>query len=111
LNIVAKLIDLYPEESMNVIRQSYDNELISPGMIEFKDFKKALSLGKEKCLEKLADELNQSRMDDIHARMTWWACFNEGATGLSSLCFPELLSLSRLRNQNLLMPFVDEKRL
>ncbi|MEZ4567198.1 MAG: hypothetical protein R2860_09600 [Desulfobacterales bacterium] len=37
----------------------------------------AIALGKDKCLENLKQELEQYSLDDIHARMSWWACFHE----------------------------------
>lgn len=70
------ILDLYPEESMEVIKQAYDDELIFPGMVEFGDFEKALSLGKDKCLEKLKTDLKKDSLDDIHARMSGWYCFD-----------------------------------
>jgi hypothetical protein len=76
--------DLYPEESMDVIRQAYDNELIMPGLISYNAFENALKLGKDKCLEKLKMDLERDRLDDIHARMSWWACFNEKATTIAT---------------------------
>jgi hypothetical protein len=36
-----------------------------------------LIIGKDKCLEKLKRELARDSLDDIHAGMSWWSCFNE----------------------------------
>ena len=69
--------DLYPEELMDTIKKAYDNELIFSGMIGYKDFQNALEDGKEKCLERLKTNLEGQSLDDIHARMSWWACFDE----------------------------------
>ena len=71
------ILDLYPEESMEVIKQAYDDELIFSGMVQFSDFEKALSLGRDKCLEKLKNDLAKDSLDDIHARMSWWHCFDQ----------------------------------
>ncbi len=76
--------DLYPEESMDVIRQAYDNELIMPGLISYTAFENALKLGKDKCLEKLIMDLERDRLDDIHARISGWACFNKETKPVSS---------------------------
>jgi len=78
------ICDLYPEESLEVIRQAYEDELIFSGMIEFSDFEKALSLGKEKCLEKLRRDLERDSLDNLHDRMSWWSCFNENAENAAS---------------------------
>jgi hypothetical protein len=75
---------LYPEEIMDVIRQAYDDKLIAPGMIHYSVFEKALGLGKDKCLERLKIEIKRGCLDDIHAAMSWWACFNEERKTISS---------------------------
>jgi hypothetical protein len=69
--------DLYPEEVLEVIKQAYADELIIPGIIQYSYFEKALDLGKEKCLERIKIDLKRNSLDDIHASMSWWACFNE----------------------------------
>jgi len=76
--------DLYPEELMETITKAYDDNLISPGMIRYEDFKKALEDGKEKCLNRLKTDLERRSLDDIHASISWWACFNEGSRSYSA---------------------------
>lgn len=84
-SLLANLVcDLYPEEIMDVIKQAYDDELIMSGMIQYSDFEKALELGKDKCLERLKIDLERHSLDDIHAAMSWWACFNEESKAFSS---------------------------
>jgi hypothetical protein len=69
--------DLHPEELMDTIRKAYDDDLIAPGIISHEDFQKALKDGKEKCLEELKADFQHRSLDDIHASMSWWACFNK----------------------------------
>jgi hypothetical protein len=69
--------DLYPEELMDTIKKAYDNELIFSGMIRYEDLKNALADGREKCLDRLNDDLERRSLDDIHGSMSWWACFNK----------------------------------
>jgi hypothetical protein len=69
--------DLYPEELMGTIEKAYEDELIMPGIVGPQDFEKALTDGKEKCLERLRYDLERRSLDDIHASMSWWACFNK----------------------------------
>ena len=76
--------DLYPLEIIDVIKQAYVDELILPGMIQYSYFEKALELGKEKCLEKVKIDLERDNLDDIHASMSWWACFNEKSKSIQS---------------------------
>lgn len=76
--LLASIVcDIYPEEIMDVIKHAYVDELILPGMIQYSYFEKALELGKEKCLENVKIDLKRDSLDDIHASMSWWACFNE----------------------------------
>ena len=76
--LLANLVcDLYPEELMDTIKKAYEEGLISPGMIGYKEFESELRDGKEKCLEKVQIDLKRNSLDDIHASMSWWACFNE----------------------------------
>lgn len=90
-NIVC---DLYPEEIMETIKKAYDDELIMPGMIPYSEFENALKIDKDKCLEKLKIDLERHSLDDIHASMSWWACFNEeskifaSSTGLEGDFYP-----------------------
>ena len=82
--LATTVYGLYPEELMDVIKQAYDDELIAPGFIHYSDFEKALKLGKDKCLEKLKSDVERGCLDDIHAAMSWWACFNEERKTFSS---------------------------
>jgi hypothetical protein len=82
--ISGYVCDLYPQESMDVIKQAYDDGLIMPGLISYSEIEHALTLGKDKCLEKLTMDLSLSSLDDIHARMSWWACFNEETETVAS---------------------------
>lgn len=76
--------NLYPEEIMAVIKQAYDDGLIMSGMIQYGDFEKALDRGEDKCLESLKIDLERYSLDDIHAAMSWWACFNDDSKASSS---------------------------
>ena len=76
---------LYPEEIMDIIKQAYEDSLISPGMIHYGAFEEALKMGKDKCLEKLKEDLERNSYEDMHKAMSWWACFNEKSDVLSPL--------------------------
>ena len=68
--------DLYPEELMDTIKKAYAEDLMDSGLIGIKDFELALEQGKEEFLEKYRVEQERTSMDDIHGRMSWWACFD-----------------------------------
>jgi hypothetical protein len=71
------ICDLCPEELMDTIRKGYDDGLIWPGMINYKEFEEVLCEGREKCREKVKKEIQLHSFDDIHGRMAWWACFEQ----------------------------------
>jgi len=54
-----------------------------------------LELGKEKCLEKVKVDLERQSLDDIHASMSWWACFKKeskafpSSTGFENDYYPD----------------------
>ena len=85
--------EIFPEENMPVIEQSYEAGLISPGMIDFKDFERALEEGRETTLDKLLAKREAYALDDLHASMAWWACF-EGGENLLAPTGPTDLFLS-----------------
>jgi hypothetical protein len=73
--LACNILELYPEESMDVIKNGYQNDLISPGMVGYEDFEIALEEGKEKTLSRLKANYDRDPLDDIHASMSWWNCF------------------------------------
>ncbi len=75
--LACNILDLYPEEYMDIIKTAYEDELIFSGIVNLKDFDKVLKKGKEKCLKELKTDLERNSLDDIHSCMDWWACFNE----------------------------------
>jgi HEAT repeat protein len=71
------LLHLYPEESMDLIEQAYDDNLIHPGYVSPGDFARQLAIGREAALEELADQWDMRNPADFHRRMEWWACFKQ----------------------------------
>ena len=76
-NLSARCVyDLYPDELMDTIKKAYSDELIHPFVIGLQDFELALEQGKEEFLEERRLNEKKRSMDDIHGRMSWWACFD-----------------------------------
>lgn len=75
--LASCVCDLYPEELMDIITECYEDDYINPGYIGIDSFEEALAAGKEKCLENIIKDMKLSSLDDIHAVMSWWACFEE----------------------------------
>ena len=80
--LVSACADLCPEEVVEEIRQAYEDGLVEPGYIGWKDIERALALGKEAAIESLKD--HRQMITDVAEEMGWWACFDEDAlsTGL-----------------------------
>ena len=75
--------DIYPEELMETIEKAYDEGLVNPGHIRYEDFTEVLKSSKEKCLDRLKAELQKRQLDNLHERMSWWACFKQPQGSLS----------------------------
>jgi hypothetical protein len=69
--------NIFPEELMDTINKAYEDGLIAPGFIGPQDFEAVLKAGKTTRLEAIKAELHKNSLDDIHNRMSWWACFNQ----------------------------------
>ncbi len=74
--VAACVCDLYPEELMDTINKAYEDNLILEGFISQKEFTEALNEGKEKCMTRLKERIEREQLDNVHDKMSWWACFN-----------------------------------
>lgn len=74
--LACLVYDLYPEELMDTITRAYEEGLIHPGMISYQDFERALRREKNEHLQDLRKDFELRSLDDIHASMSWWACFH-----------------------------------
>ena len=86
----SSICDLFPSELMPIIEKAYENGLIWPGYISYKEFLRTLASGKERTLEKIKDKLKEDMSRDIHSRLSWWACFNEPAPEKETKRFHQL---------------------
>jgi hypothetical protein len=75
--------DIYPEELLETIEKAYDDGLINPGYIRYEDFTVILKSSREKCLNRLKAEMQERQLDNLHDRMSWWACFKQPQRSLS----------------------------
>jgi len=75
--LACNVHDLCPEGYLTVIRNAYDDGLISPQIIAYKDFESAIILGKEAMLDRLTINYERFTLIDIHKSMSWWACFQD----------------------------------
>jgi len=77
--LVSACADLCPEEVVEEIRQAYEDGLVDPGYIGWKDIERALALSKEAAIESLKDHCQM--ITDVGEEMAWWACFDENVLG------------------------------
>jgi hypothetical protein len=75
--LASSVCDLYPEELMGVIKKAFDNGLISEWIIDYAFFEETLRRGKAQVLQRVKDDLERYMPDDVHQRMSWWACFKQ----------------------------------
>jgi uncharacterized protein DUF1186/SEC-C motif-containing protein len=66
--------DLYPAEAVAELRRAYEDDLVDPDFISWRDIERALERGQEAAM----DELKQRRslITDVVQEMSWWACFH-----------------------------------
>jgi hypothetical protein len=74
--LACHVYELYPEELMDTISRAFEDGLIHPGIIDYQSFERALRRGKKKQLENLRKDFERKSLDNIHAGMSWWACFD-----------------------------------
>ena len=106
--LALTVCELYPEENMPVIERAYEDGLISPGIIDFEDFAQALEEGRVTTLDKLRAKREAHALDDLHATMAWWACF-EGGEDLFAPTGPTDLFLSDTYAPSMTKPKKQDK--
>jgi hypothetical protein len=75
--LVSACADLCPEEVVEEIRQAYEDGLVEPGVIRWKNIERALALGKQRAIKELKGR--NHLITDVEKEMEWWACFREEA--------------------------------
>jgi hypothetical protein len=72
-------IELYPEENSAVIEKGFAEGIISNDIVDREKYMQAMKAGKEQMLAQLKTKYEHFNLADVHAAMSWWACFNEGS--------------------------------
>jgi hypothetical protein len=65
---------LCPEEVVEEIRQAYEEGLVDPDYISWKNVERALALGKEAAVASLKG--HHQMVTDVADEMDWWECFH-----------------------------------
>jgi hypothetical protein len=77
--LVSACAHLCPAEVVKEIRQAYEDHLVDPDFIRWKNIERALELGKETAVRDL--RRSHRLITDVEAEMEWWACFREDTRG------------------------------
>ncbi|MBL0176072.1 MAG: DUF1186 domain-containing protein [Ignavibacteria bacterium] len=88
----ASICDLCPAESMEKIAAGFELGFIDPDFIKWEWYEQSAAAGPEECLATLREEMARDRLDDVHAAMSGWACFNEEHEPLYSKLPDKVLS-------------------
>ena len=79
--VASSVCNLYPQELMDVIRQAFEDGLISDWFIDYASFEETLARGKNRALRRARNNLKQYAPANFHDRMSWWACFRQAPMG------------------------------
>jgi hypothetical protein len=86
------IIDLYPEELYEDIKQAYADDLIETFWIRLEDVQETLESDKEQVLDELRTNPRYRLITDTVREMEWWACFQPkdrpSPTTLPDIPFP-----------------------
>ncbi len=73
--LACRCTDLWPGELMDDLRSAWEEELISPGMINWDDIEAWHARGKDSCLQCMKEKY--TLITDVVEEMAWWACFDK----------------------------------
>jgi hypothetical protein len=73
--LASACADLCPDEVVEELRLAYEDELIEPFYIRWKEIVHALEAGRESAMKALKER--HSLINDVEKEMGWWACFPE----------------------------------
>ncbi|MDX9760321.1 MAG: DUF1186 domain-containing protein [Bacteroidota bacterium] len=76
-HLAASMVDLHPGEYVDRIRRAYEDGLIDPGYMQWKEVLVDAEKSIDDCLAGLRAGSMCRYIDDIHASIEWWACFHE----------------------------------
>jgi len=77
-SLICCCADLCPEEVFGEIRQAYEDGLVQPFVVGWKEVEEALALGKEAAMEKLKG--HYTMITDTAEELGGWWCFNQDAS-------------------------------
>lgn len=71
------ITDLHPGELIKTLESAYGNGLIPPSQVTIEEIREQTELSIEECLRRVKEDMISRSLDDIHGRMSWWACFHK----------------------------------
>ena len=82
--LVSASCDLYPAELMGDIEQAFEDELVDPGFINFKNVQREMAMGKFRALARLKNDPHRRLVEDTAKEMAWWSCFHDDKPRLNT---------------------------
>jgi hypothetical protein len=74
--VAWSLSDLWPGDSMDVLRKAYDEELIDPAFISMEDIDNDFQKGKEAMMSAFEERRLRDLAKSPHDELSRWSCFN-----------------------------------
>ncbi len=73
---LIEIENLCPIGFLDLIKECHDDDY-SEESYEIRQYEKSVEKGIETCLEELKEDDAQWEINDVHAKMSWWECFEE----------------------------------
>lgn len=75
--LICDLMDLYPIELEDNIRELFAKDLVYEGDVGLEDLERALAKGLDTAMIDLNQQLERRLPEDVHKYLSWFACFRE----------------------------------
>ncbi len=76
-NLTATLCDLHPQDSMEIIRKAFADDIVRKGFIALEDVEDANERDRESAMESLRTWVTARMPADVHGYISWFSEFNQ----------------------------------
>lgn len=81
-SLVCDLLDLYPDEFIDKIRELFDNGFVHEGDVSLDDVERTMAKGYDAVMVELEEKREWRLSEDVHDYLSWFACFREKSPSL-----------------------------